>query len=360
MRWLGAVDVGTATQNALVKSSIMGGDEVDTVKPVSDVVPDFAEVWFVLKVIPGNAVDVGEADVLLGRTDQAIFCTDNFLPFHTHQPDGAGRTGIVSGCFEINRQIRCADFPAFGQQPVFLCSVLQVHAARSLPYDVGNVIFQSLQKRDLMRNFPMMRTGSILLLVLLAGCAGGVPGAEAADTSVLVAYWSRTGHTELMAKAVAEGARTVSDTAVTVARVEDITAEMLRAANAVIVGTPVHNASVTPEVQSFINGWPIKDMRDKVGAAFVTAGGPSTGEELARLSILQSMMVFGMIIVGGPDWRTAFGASAIGEDPLLGAYPEDAPRGAAWEKGEVDEFYLGQGRALGQRVAEVTQRLSHE
>ncbi len=211
-----------------------------------------------------------------------------------------------------------------------------------------------------MRNFLIARTGSILLLVLLAGCAGGARVAEAADTSVLVAYWSKTGHTEKMAYAVAEGARAVPDTAVTVVRVEDATLEMLRSADAVIVGTPVYNASVTPEVQSFINGWPIAGMRDKLGAAFVTAGGASTGEELARLSILQSMLAFGMITVGGPDWRTAFGASAIGEDPLLGAYPKDAPRGAAWEKGEVDEFYLGQGRALGQRVAELTQRFCHE
>lgn len=205
-----------------------------------------------------------------------------------------------------------------------------------------------------------MRILASFVALILMGCGGNVPLANAADTNVLVAYWTKSGHTAKMAEAVAEGADAVEGASATLVMVDDATEDMLKAADAVIVGSPVHNASVTPQVQSFINSWPIKEMHGKVGAAFVTAGGQSTGEELTRMSMLQSMMVFGMIIVGGPDWRTAFGAAAIGEDPLLGAYPEDAPRGAAWERGDVDEFYLNQGRALGQRVAEIAGRLKHE
>ena len=52
-------------------------------------------------------------------------------------------------------------------------------------------------------------------------------------------------------------------------------------------------------------------MRDKVGAAFVTAGGISAGEEAVQLAILRAMLVYNMIVVGGADWTAAFGASAV-------------------------------------------------
>ena len=87
-------------------------------------------------------------------------------------------------------------------------------------------------------------------------------------------------------------------------------------------------------------------MKDKIGAAFVTGGGISAGEELAQLSILHSMMIFGMILVGGPSWDQAFGASAItGEQP----FSSDSL---------VDEMFLKKGYLLGQRVAEITRKFN--
>jgi multimeric flavodoxin WrbA len=50
-----------------------------------------------------------------------------------------------------------------------------------------------------------------------------------------------------------------------------------------------------------MNRWPFEGtpLKDKIGAAFVSAGGISAGEELTQLSILHSMLIFGMIVVGG-------------------------------------------------------------
>ena len=53
-----------------------------------------------------------------------------------------------------------------------------------------------------------------------------------------------------------------------------------------------------------------------------------------------------MIVVGGPDWKSAFGASAVAEGP----FKKEA-------KGEVDELFLGKGEALGKRVADLAVRL---
>ncbi|MEM7350101.1 MAG: flavodoxin family protein [Acidobacteriota bacterium] len=194
---------------------------------------------------------------------------------------------------------------------------------------------------------PRGRVGAAVLW--LAGLCLGFAGALRADEpQVLVAYYSAKGHTRLLAEAVAEGARGVAGVDVELAEVAEIDSADLIAAEAIILGSPVYNGNVAPEVQTFINGWPFRGapMRDKIGAAFVTGGGISAGEEAAQLGILRSMLVFGMVVVGGAHWTSAFGASAI---------TEEEPFVAEAEQSEVvASRFLAKGRALGQRVAELT------
>jgi len=59
---------------------------------------------------------------------------------------------------------------------------------------------------------------------------------------------------------------------------------------------------------------------------------------------LQSMLVFGMIAVGGPEWTQPFGASAI-----TGEYPFD---------GEPARQFLDKGYQLGERVAKLAVRMN--
>src|SRR5207249_8599174 len=61
---------------------------------------------------------------------------------------------------------------------------------------------------------------------------------------VLVAYHSRSGYTEKMAREVAEGAKAVSGTRVVLKRVGDVTAPELFSSDAVIVGSPVYWANM--------------------------------------------------------------------------------------------------------------------
>jgi multimeric flavodoxin WrbA len=85
-------------------------------------------------------------------------------------------------------------------------------------------------------------------------------------------------------------------------------------------------------------------MRDKIGAAFVTGAGISAGEETVQLAILRAMLVYNMIVVGGPSWSEPFGASAVtGEPPFA-----DTAASAF-----VDSVFLEKGSRLGARVAEV-------
>lgn len=168
---------------------------------------------------------------------------------------------------------------------------------------------------------------------------------------VLIVYFSAQGHTAAMAEAVARGVRSVSGATAKVLSVDQAQASDALSADAIILGSPVYNANVAPPIQDFMNGWPFEERKfqDKVGAAFVTGGGISAGEELVQLNILHSMLIFNMIIVGGPNWRQAFGASAItGEKPFNHEAGEDV----------VHPDFLAKGEALGRRVADLSHRLN--
>jgi NAD(P)H dehydrogenase (quinone) len=201
--------------------------------------------------------------------------------------------------------------------------------------------------------------GALMSSAVSLGCVSAVALAEVAtpsvsppeaatSASILIVYHSPGGHTARLAEAVAEGARSADGVEVALRSVTEVTVEETLAADAIILGCPVYNANVTPEMQAFINRWPIEGtpMRDKLGAAFVTGGGISAGEEAVQLSLLRSMLIFGMITVGGPDWTTAFGASAVTEE--MPFFRQD---------GAVDSHFLGKGEALGRRVAELARRL---
>src|ERR1044071_7745041 len=73
--------------------------------------------------------------------------------------------------------------------------------------------------------------------VLVLGYASA---ALAQSFSVLVAYHSGTGNTEKMAQGVAEGAKSVPGSSVSVKRVGEVSADDLLSADAVVIGSPVY------------------------------------------------------------------------------------------------------------------------
>ncbi len=165
--------------------------------------------------------------------------------------------------------------------------------------------------------------------------------------NILIVYYSAEGHTQQMAEAVARGARSLQVVNVRLRTVSEATNEDVLWADAIIVGTPVYNANVAPQAQEFINRWPFENapLRNKLGAAFVTGGGISAGEEATQLSLIRSMLIFGMIVVGGPDWTTPFGASAVTAEQPFGKDPKI-----------VADQFLKKGEALGRRIAELAQK----
>ena len=162
--------------------------------------------------------------------------------------------------------------------------------------------------------------------------------------TILITYYSKTGSTAQLAKSVEKGASGNNRVQVILKKIEETTEDDLIKADAIILGSPVYNANPAAEVLKFIEKWPFEGgkMKNKIGAVFVTGGGISSGEELVQTSLLQAMMVFGMIIVGGDDWKSSFGASAVTAE---GTYTQ-----------ELNPLFLLKGEQLGKRVQEVVLR----
>jgi NAD(P)H dehydrogenase (quinone) len=117
-----------------------------------------------------------------------------------------------------------------------------------------------------------------------------------------------------MAALVAEGARTCGDLDVVVKRAESTTNGDLRKADGIIVGSPTYYGLMSARVKALfdrsvkIHG----KLEGKVGGAFSSSGGVASGAETTILSILEAMLIHGMIVQG---WAGAghYGAAAVGE-----------------------------------------------
>ncbi|MFW9935784.1 MAG: flavodoxin family protein [Candidatus Thorarchaeota archaeon] len=157
--------------------------------------------------------------------------------------------------------------------------------------------------------------------------------------SILIVYDSKTGNTEKMAKIVETGAKDVEGAQVVMKRAEDTTNEDLLAADGIIVGSPVYYGLMSaPLKQLFDTSVKIHGKLDgKVGGAFASSGGIATGAETTIITILEAMLVHGMVVQGsarGPMQH--YGAAAKGA-------PDEKEKKACYE--------------LGTRVAQLVLRL---
>jgi NAD(P)H dehydrogenase (quinone) len=130
---------------------------------------------------------------------------------------------------------------------------------------------------------------------------------------VLIVYDSESGNTEKMAFAVAEGVKQVKNIDVMVKRVENASIEDLCKADGIILGSPTYYGQMSGKLKAFIDR-SVKihgKLEGKVGAAFTSSGGTASGAETTLLSIIEAMMVHGMIFQGRSDDKH-YGPAALG------------------------------------------------
>ncbi|MEM3579778.1 MAG: NAD(P)H-dependent oxidoreductase [Candidatus Bathyarchaeia archaeon] len=129
---------------------------------------------------------------------------------------------------------------------------------------------------------------------------------------ILIVYDSKTGNTEKMAYAVAEGARRVEDVKVNVKKVDQTSLEDLLAADGIIMGSPTYYGQMSAKLKALIDE-SVKihgKLEGKVGAAFTSSGGTATGAETTLLSIINAMLIHGMIVQGRANDKH-YGAAAV-------------------------------------------------
>jgi NAD(P)H dehydrogenase (quinone) len=120
---------------------------------------------------------------------------------------------------------------------------------------------------------------------------------------ILVVFDSKSGNTEAMALAVAKGAEKAGNVEVTVKRTEETTNSDLLAADGIIMGSPTYFGEMSAKLKKIIDDSVQihKQLAGKVGGAFTSSGGTASGAETTLLSIVQAMLIHGMIIQGRAD-----------------------------------------------------------
>ncbi|MDB5370447.1 MAG: hypothetical protein JWP20_2005 [Roseomonas sp.] len=194
-------------------------------------------------------------------------------------------------------------------------------------------------------------------------------------TKVMVLYYSSYGHIETMANAVAEGARAVAGTEVTIRRVPELVPEAVARASyfkvdqaapvatvaelaeydAIIIGTPTRFGRMASQMANFLDQagglWAGDKLVGKVGSVFVSTASQHGGQETTITSTIVNLLHFGMTIVGLPytekrqlDLSVVTGGSPYGATTIAGG---DGSR-------QPSEAELEMARSQGRHVAEVT------
>ena len=156
---------------------------------------------------------------------------------------------------------------------------------------------------------------------------------------VLVLYYSRTGNTQKLARAVSEGVESVEGVHCLLRSTEEVQREDFVESDGIIAGSPVYFGVMAAELKKVFDDFVTvrRKTENNVGAAFATGGDASGGKETTMMSIIQAMLIYGMIIVGDPmDATGHYGVACLGS-------PDASAR--------------QHGFKLGARVAELVKKL---
>jgi NAD(P)H dehydrogenase (quinone) len=190
------------------------------------------------------------------------------------------------------------------------------------------------------------------------------------------------GHVYQLAKAVAEGARQVPDTQVSLYQVPELVPEealkksgakaareafadipiakpaQLAEADAIIFGTPTRFGNMCAQMRNFLDQtgqlWMKGALVGKLGSVFTSTGTQHGGQETTITSFHSTLLHHGMIIVGVPytvpeltNMKEITGGSPYGASTLAGS---DGSR-------QPTENELAIARFQGKHVAQIAQKL---
>lgn len=181
--------------------------------------------------------------------------------------------------------------------------------------------------------------------------------------NIAVVFHSGYGHTQRMAQAVAEGA---SAQLIAIDADGNLPAggwEQLKAADAIIFGSPTYMGSVSWQFKKFADAsskqWFAQEWKDKIAAGFTNSAGMN-GDKLATLNTLFTLaMQHGMIWVSqGLMPSNTKGAQRNDVNYLVSYSGAIAQSPSDAGAGEMATGDLETARLFGKRVADVAARLA--
>ncbi|RZJ18889.1 MAG: flavodoxin family protein [Haliea sp.] len=181
-------------------------------------------------------------------------------------------------------------------------------------------------------------------------------------TQVIVVYHSGYGHTQRMAQAVAEGAGARLIAIDADGNLSEGGWEQLKAADAIIFGSPTYMGSVSWQFKKFADAsskpWFSQEWKDKVAAGFTNSAGMNGDKQGTLTTLFTLAMQHGMVWVSQGLMPSNTKAARRDDINYLVSYsgaiaqsPSDA--GA----GDMAAGDLETARLFGQRVAGVAARL---
>lgn len=198
-------------------------------------------------------------------------------------------------------------------------------------------------------------------------------------TRILVLYYSAYGHVETMAEAVAEGARAIDGTKVSVKRVPELVPEEvakqaglktdqpapiaepgeLADYDAILFGTPTRFGNMAAQMRNFLDQtgglWAEGKLIGKVGSVFAASATQHGGQETTLTSFHTTLLHQGMVIVGLP--YSAAGQMTL--DEISGGSPYGATTIAGGDGSRLpSENELDLARFQGRHVAEIAGKLA--
>jgi len=156
---------------------------------------------------------------------------------------------------------------------------------------------------------------------------------------ILILYYSKGGNTRKLAERIAEGIESISGVKALLKSTQEVKKEDFVDSAGVIAGSPVYFGAMAWDLKRVFDEYVVvrRKMENKVGAAFATSGDPSGGKETTMISIIQCLLIYGMIVVGDPMEATGhYGVACVGSP---------------------DERTSENARKLGRRVAELCMKL---
>lgn len=130
---------------------------------------------------------------------------------------------------------------------------------------------------------------------------------------ILICYYSRSGNTKKMAYLIAKGVAE-EEVEVDVVDVKDAKVDALPKYDGIILGSPTYYGGPAAQVRELLDK-SIKyhgKLQDKVGGAFTSSANIGGGNETTILSLLQGLLIHGMVVCGDSE-GDHYGPVAIGK-----------------------------------------------